>query len=441
MIENRDALARSPAHEVALDCLEAGIAAAHPERVVADRLAVDAGTLRVEETAIDLDDYDEIVIVGGGKAAAHVAAVLEDALGDRLTGGVVVTNDPEPTDRVDVVEARHPVPDDRGVAGAEKVTETAARADEETLLLAVFTGGGSALLPAPADGLSLDDLQTVTDGLLASGAPIDEINAVRKHCSALKGGQLARAAAPARVVTLLFSDVVGDDPAVIASGPTAPDPTTYADALSVLNEYDVDTPPAVTEHLTRGNDGERSETPTADDPIFDRVSTHVVATGWTALDAAGESASEAGYEPLVLSSQIEGEAREVGPTHAAIATEIVETGNPVEPPAVVLSGGETTVTIRGEGRGGPNCEFAVSAARALPERSVLASVDTDGEDGKSGAAGGIVDSETVDDGEVVSAALADNDAASFLDERDALVRTGQTGTNVNDLRVVVVPAE
>ncbi|MFD1587062.1 glycerate kinase [Halorientalis brevis] len=438
MIRDRDALARTAAHEVALDCVETGIAAAHPEQVVRERVTVADGRLRIGESAYPLDEYGDVVLVGGGKAAAHVAAALETALGDRLTGGVVVTNDPVSTDAVDVVEASHPVPDEQGVEGANAVHETADQADEDTLLLAVFTGGGSALLPSPADGLTLADLRGVTDRLLQSGAPIDAINAVRKHCSALKGGQLARAAAPARVVTLLFSDVVGDDPAVIASGPTAPDPTTFADALTVLEEHGVDAPDSVRNHLEAGADGARRDTPTADDPLFDRASTHVLASGWTALEAARETASAAGYEPLVLSSRVEGEAREVARTHAAVAIEIVETGNPVDPPAVVLSGGETTVTVSGDGRGGPNCEFALSAARTLPDEAVLASVDTDGEDGKSGAAGGLVDGDTATDTSRATAALADNDAGSYLAERDALVRTGQTGTNVNDLRVLVV---
>ncbi|WP_136718138.1 glycerate kinase type-2 family protein [Halorientalis salina] len=441
MVRDRDVLAPTPAHELALDCIDAGIAAAQPERVVRERVTVDEGTLRIDDAAYELDEYAEVVLVGGGKAAAGVAAALVDVLDDRLTGGVVVTNDPVATDRVQVIEASHPVPDERGVEGASRVRKRVAAADADTLLLAVFTGGGSALLSAPAGGLSLSDLQSVTDELLESGASIESTNAVRKHCSALKGGRLARAAAPAQVVMLLFSDVVGDDTAVIASGPTAPDPTTFADALAVLDEYGVDAPDAVREHLERGAAGDEAETPTADDAVFDRVDTHVLATGWTAIEAARETASDAGYETMVLSSHIEGEAREVGTIHAAIATEVIETGNPIEPPAVVFSGGETTVTVEGAGRGGPNSEVALSAARDLPNGAVLASVDTDGEDGRSGAAGGLVDGDTVTDVKTATAALAANDAATYLDGRDCLVRTGRTGTNVNDLRVLVVPTD
>jgi hydroxypyruvate reductase len=438
MIANRDALADSSTHRTALHCVEAGIRAAAPDNVVRERLALDGDHLLVDGNAYDLDEYDEVVVVGGGKAAAGVAAAVEDLLGDHLTGGVVVTNDPEPTNRITVVEASHPVPDAAGVDGAERVRETVAAADAGTLVLATVTGGASALLPAPADSVSLADLRAVTDALLDSGATIDEINAVRKHCSALKGGLLARAAAPATVVGLLFSDVVGDDLAVIGSGPTAPDPTTFADAAAVLDEYGIDAPAAVRERLEGGAAGELAETPTADDACFDRVTNHVLANGWTALDAAREAAADAGFRTLVLSSQVEGEAREAARTQAAVATEIAATGNPIEPPAVVLSGGETTVTVTGDGRGGPNAEFALSAARSLPATAVLASVDTDGEDGASGAAGALVDGDTVDDRRAATAALRNNDAAGYLDARDALIETGRTGTNVNDLRALVV---
>lgn len=441
MIRNRDDLGDSPAHELALDCLEAGIEAAQPARVVRDRVGVEDGRLQVADADYALDTAEEVIVVGGGKAAAQIGAALEAVLGDRLTGGVVVTNDPVETDRIEVIEASHPVPDQAGIEGARRVQDRVERADEDTLVLAVFTGGGSALLPAPAEGVSLDDLQSVTDQLLRSGASIPDINAVRKHCSTLKGGQLASTAAPARVVTLLFSDVVGDDPGVIASGPTAPDPTTFGDALGVLVDYGIDAPDAIKTRLEGGTTGDLPETPTADDPLFERVSTHILATGWTALDAARETASEAGYQPLVLSARIEGEAREIARTHAAIAAETLETGNPVEPPAVVLSGGETTVTVQGDGQGGPNCEFALSGARTLPTPAVLASIDTDGKDGTSGAAGGLVDGETVEQQDAAAAALADNNAGPYLDARNALLRTGTTGTNLNDLRVLVVPAE
>ncbi|WP_424019649.1 glycerate kinase type-2 family protein [Halorientalis pallida] len=438
MIDDRDALARTPAHDLALSCVAAGIDAAHPERVVRDSLTVEGDQLGLAGNVIDLGAFERVVVLGGGKAASQVAAALEATLGDRIDGGVVVTDDPVATDSVTVREGDHPVPSERGVESARAVRRAAADADADTLVLAVLTGGGSALLPAPADGLSLSDLQDVTESLLSAGAPIAAVNAVRKHCSAIKGGQLARAAAPATVITLLFSDVVGDDPSVVASGPTVPDPTTFADARQVLDDYDVDPPTAVDERLERGVAGEIPETPDGDDPVFERSRTHVLANGRTAIEAARDVAADAGFTPLVLASGIEGEAREVARTHAAVAREIRECGDPVSPPAVVLSGGETTVTVDGDGRGGPNCEFALSAARSLPPATVLAAVDTDGRDGASGGAGALVDAETVEDDGAAGRALADNDAATYLDDRDALLRTGPTGTNVNDLHVLVV---
>jgi len=446
-IDDRERFAGSPAHELGLDCLEAGIDAAHPEAVLRDSVSLDGDTLRIEDDSYDLTDYDEVVVVGGGKAGASVAVTLEAVLGERLDGGVIVTDDPVETEHVDVVEATHPVPNEAGVAGARRVRELAEAADERTLVLAVITGGGSALLPAPADDVTLADLQATTDRLLESGASIDEINAVRKHCSAIKGGRLAAAAAPATVATLAFSDVVGDDLGVIASGPTVPDPTTYADALAVLDRYDLDVPDAVRTHLQSGAAGERDETP-GPDTDFGHVSTHLLANAWTAVDAAREVATERGYDPLVLSTRVRGEAREQGLAHVAVAEEVAASGEPVDPPAVVLSGGETTVTVRGDGEGGPNQEFALraalefgGAAAETPDDVVLAAVDTDGRDGGSDAAGAIVDATTVPDADAATearAALADNDAGTYLDGRDALVYTGRTGTNVNDLRVLVV---
>lgn len=445
MFESRDALAETPAHETALACLEAGIEAARPRNVISTALAVEDDALRIQDETYAPADYDELLVLGGGKAAAQVGAELEVLLGDRIDGGVVVTNDPTPLDRIEVVEGSHPVPDDGGLNGARQVLERAAEADESTLVLAVLTGGGSALLPAPAEGLDLDDLQAVTDALLRSGADIEELNAVRKHCSAIKGGGLARTAAPATVVGLLFSDVIGDDHSVIASGPTAPDESTYEDALSVLDRYGIDAPEPVRVRLERGvagaggSMGEHAETPGPDEPLFERVSNHVLANAHTALDAAREAAEGCGYTSFVLSSRVRGEARESALTHLAVAEEIRETGQPVEAPAVVLSGGETTVTVTGDGRGGPNQEFALAAGIELDREGIfVAAVDTDGKDGTADAAGALVDAGTVEDVDGAREALAANDVCPFLAGRDALLVSGPTGTNVNDLRVLVV---
>ncbi|USZ78081.1 DUF4147 domain-containing protein (plasmid) [Halorussus vallis] len=457
MIRNREDLATTPARDLALACVEAGVAAARPRTVVAASVSLADETLTVAGEAYDLGDYESVVVLGGGKAAAGVAAELEALLGDRVDRGAVAVDDADSADardcnRIEVLEGDHPIPSERGVASARRVLELADDADEETLVLAAITGGGSALLPAPAEGVSLADLRATTADLLESGATIDEVNAVRKHLSALKGGRLAARAAPATVVGVALSDVVGNDLGTIASGPLSPDETTFADALDVLDRYDVDAPAAARDRLRRGHRGEVAETPKPDDRAFERVAVHVLADGKTALDAAADVASERSYASLILSSRIRGEAREAAKTHVAVAEESLATGDPVEPPAVVLSGGETTVTVRGDGEGGPNLEFALSAALELGVGEVvLASVDTDGRDGGTDVAGAIVDAGTVggridSDGMSLSAgaaraALADNDALSALADAGCPIRTGPTGTNVDDLRVLVVEAE
>jgi glycerate 2-kinase len=435
---------------VALDCVAAGIRAADPERATRERVRVADGHLQVARSEYDLSAYDRVLVLGGGKAAVGVTRALEATLCDRLSEGVIgvpAAADAAGLDRIEAVEAGHPTPTDGSVAAGERVLAAAEAADARTLVLAVVTGGGSACVAAPAGDLALDDLRDVTDALLAAGADIDETNAVRKHVSALKGGRLARAAAPATVVGLLVSDVTGDDAAVVASGPTAPDPTTYADALGVLDRYDIDAP-AVRAHLAAGKSGTHPETPSAAEEPFDRVTTHVLAGARTALDAARDHAREAGFEPLVLSSRVRGEAREAALTGVAIAEEALESGDPVEPPAVVLSGGEATVTVRGDGTGGPNGEYALRAAVELAvgdaqsgdEPVVLACVDTDGRDGSADAAGALVDPGTVTDQPAAREALAGSDSHGYLRERNALVHTGVTGTNVNDLRVFVLGA-
>ena len=439
MIEDRDRLGGSPERQLALECLEAGIESARPDAVVHQSVQLEEDALVIEGTRYPLAEYAEIVVVGGGKAAAGVAAALEDVLGDRLARGAVVTNDPRPTDRVEVHEGDHPVPSTRGVEGAQRVLSFASDADAETLVLAVITGGASALLPAPAEGISLADLQAVTNALLESGATIHEINAVRKHLSAIKGGRLAQTASPATVVGLIFSDVVGNDLDVIASGPTAPDASTYAEAKSVLDRFGIDPPESIRDRLERGVAGDIDETPRAGDPVFDQVTNHVLADGFTALTAAEEVAREDGSKCTILSSRVRGEAREAAKTQVAIAEEVLATGNPLNPPAVVLTGGETTVTVRGDGTGGPNQEFALSAAIELDaDHVVVAAVDTDGSDGATDAAGALVDAATVTDVDQARDALDDNDAYPYLSGRDALITTGPTGTNVNDLRVVVI---
>ncbi|WP_306052260.1 glycerate kinase type-2 family protein [Natronococcus wangiae] len=456
MFHQRSRHAKTPARETALAALDAGITAALPETVVDSTVALEGETLRVRDGEYDLERFDRIVVLGGGKATGGVAAALVDLLESRIDDGVVVTTAPdeEAIGPVTVREGDHPTPSRRNVDATRELLERADAAGERTLVLAAITGGASALCCAPADGLSLGALQETTNALLESGASIDEINAVRKHCSAIKGGQLAHRAAPATVVTLAISDVVGDDPSVIGSGPTVPDASAFDDAVAVLERYDLrdEVPATVAERLERGAAGEIEETPAEGDLAVANADWYALANGRTAVDAARDVARERGYEPLVLSSRLTGEAREVGRVHAAIGTEIAADGDPLEPPAVALSGGEVTVTVDGDGGdgsvgiGGPNQELALAAGlefAASGTEAVLASVDTDGIDGPTDAAGAIVDGETIDpeDEETARRALAENDVYGALEDLDALLETGYTGTNVNDLRVLVVEGE
>ncbi|WP_231186642.1 DUF4147 domain-containing protein [Haladaptatus sp. DYF46] len=423
---------------VALDCLHSGIDAAQPREVVRRTLSRDGSTLTVADETFDLDDFSRVVVLGGGNAAGEMAASLESVLGDHLTDGIVVTDTPAETTRIEVRKGDHPLPTERNRDAARDILDAARDADEGTFVLAPISGGGSALLSAPADGISLDSFRTVTDGLLRSGADIHDINTVRRALSSVKDGGLARAAAPARVVGLVVSDVIGDDPSVVASGPTYPGQATPEDAHAILHDF-LD---AVPEDIETALDGrETPATENEDFDAFERVTNHVIADNWTALDAAANRAREHGYSPLVLSSRIGGEASDVGRTHAAIGVECLATGNPIDPPAVLLSGGETTVTVDGDGVGGPNQEFALAATREIDRPGiVVASIDTDGLDGSTDAAGAVVDHETVPREEQAAArtALRNHDAYPFLGDRDALVETGETGTNVNDLRAVVV---
>lgn len=452
-VTDRIRLSVTNARSVAIECLVSGIEAAHPQHVVSSAVSVrgdqknDLLIRSIDETSrtYDLETYDRVIVLGGGNAAGHVAAALEDALGDRLDGGIVVTDDPAKTERIEVARGDHPIPSKRGREGAETVLERADEAGPNDLVIGCVTGGASALLPAPAEGLSLEEVQQTTDSLLSSGAPITDINTVRKHLSRLKGGRLAQIATPATVVGLIISDVTGDEPSIIASGPLSPDPTTFSDAINVLDRYRIDAPDPVHRHLQEGIGSVITETPTGDSSAFESVDCHVIASATTALKTARSVAVEAGYTPLILSSSIRGEASEVAKTHVAVAEEIARTGTPIEPPAVVLSGGETTVTLEAEhGHGGPNQEFVLSGALELGVPATIASVDTDGIDGDTDAAGAITDEtlglqESELDRSAVRDALDYHDAYTVFEANESLIKTGPTGTNVNDLRAIVIP--
>ncbi|WP_254274644.1 glycerate kinase type-2 family protein [Haloarcula marina] len=440
MIRDRDSLASTAAHEIALASLEAGIEAAHPKSVLERTITLKDGILTINGTQYNLADYDEVVLLGGGNAAGEAATVLEKLLGEDLTRGVVVTDGAADTSKIRVIEGDHPIPTTKNIEGTREVITSAEKSKESTLVLAFIGGGGSALLSAPTEPLTLEEIRATTAELLASGASIHEINTVRKHLSQIKGGRLAKIASPATVVGLVFSDVVGDDLSIIASGPLSPDRTTYDDARKIASRYRLDVPDPVQSHLQQGVRGKLPETPTSDDNVFENVFMHVLADGMTTLLAARATAVDQGFDSYILSSRIRGEAREAAKTHVGIAEEIHNTGNPFLPPAVLVSGGETTVTITGDGKGGPNQEFALASSLELDiEDIVVASVDTDGIDGASDAAGAIVDSETTANAENDGHnALQNNDAYTFLEKSNSLIKTGPTGTNVNDLRIIVI---
>jgi hydroxypyruvate reductase len=388
------------------------------------------------------------VLVGAGKASAAMARAFETAWSGPLEGLVVTRyGHSVPCDQVEVVEAGHPVPDAAGERAASRILELAHSLGPEDQLVFLASGGGSALLSLPAPGLTLDDKREVTNGLLKSGATIAEINAVRKHLSAIKGGRLAAAAAPARIVTLAISDVPGDDPAVIASGPTVPDPTTFADARAVLEKYRIVAPKRVVTHLS----AQAEETPKLGDPIFDRAEFDLVASPEASLQSAAAAAVQQKIVPIVLSDRIEGEARQVGLVHAGIALQIragrFRVGDClILPPAVLLSGGETTVTVAGPGRGGRNVEFLLSLALALNGADGISALacDTDGIDGTEDNAGAIIYPDSLAraaaSGISVADALAANDGYGFFAALGDLVITGPTLTNVNDFRAVLILA-
>jgi glycerate 2-kinase len=381
------------------------------------------------------------LVVGCGKAAGSMAKAVEDHWPGELSGMVVTRYGYSvPTKRIEVVEAAHPVPDEAGRKAAEHMLKMVQGLSADDLVLFLVSGGGSALLSLPAPGLTLANKQAINKALLKSGANITEMNCVRKHLSAVKGGRLAAACAPAKVITLAISDIPGDDPAVIASGPTVADATTFADAVAILEKYGITEPKAVVEHLRAA----KEETPKPGDPRLAKTELHMVAAPQMSLEAAADIARKAGVTPVILGDAIEGEAREVAMVHAGIARQVKRHGQPAKMPCVLLSGGETTVTVRGMGRGGRNAEFLLALAVALGGESGIHALagDTDGVDGTEDNAGAVVTPDSL-----VRAAqrnldakkmLADNDGYSFFSGLGDLVVTGPTLTNVNDFRAILI---
>ena len=382
-----------------------------------------------------------LIVMGAGKASAAMARAVEDAWQGPLSGLVVTRYGyGVPCERIEIVEAAHPVPDAAGEKAAQRLLDLVATVREDDLVLCLISGGGSSLLPLAAPGLTLEDKQNLSRALLKSGATISEMNCVRRHLSAIKGGRLAAACHPARVLTLLISDVPGDNPMDIASGPTVPDPTTCKDALAIVRRYGIDVPPAVL-HLLESGEGESVK---PGDPRLARAETRIVAAPQQALEAAAQVAREAGYPAFILGDALEGEASDVGSVHAGIARQVAERGQPVPAPCVLLSGGETTVTVRGEGRGGRNVEFLLALGVALnghPGIHALAA-DTDGVDGQEEIAGAYLAPDTLERAWALGIkprdALANNDGHGFFEALGDSVITGPTLTNVNDFRAILI---
>lgn len=436
------------ARENALLIFRAGLKAVDPVHAVQKYLRRQDNSLIVGDRTYDLKEYGGVYVIGAGKASAAMAQSIEDLLGEQLKAGFINVKygHSRPLRVISVNEAGHPVPDEAGLSGTQQILRLLRQTGEKDLVIFLISGGGSALLPSPTEGLTLEDMQRVTQRLLESGASIHEINAIRKHISRVKGGQLARLAYPSTLVSLILSDVIGDNLDSIASGPTVPDNSTYQDCLHILEKYGLarKIPGAVLNHLEKGTQGEIEETPKAKDPVFEKTQNVIIGSNIQAVEAAREKAEALGYNSLILSTFVQGETREIAKMHAAIAREVLAHGHPISPPACLVSGGETTVTIRGRGLGGRNQEFALAAAIEIDglEEVVVLSGGTDGTDGPTEAAGAIADGTTVRRAKAMGLDaghyLRENDSYHFFKSLGDLLITGPTLTNVMDLRLILV---
>jgi len=428
---------------------QAALAAVDPAEAVYQFVSRVGDQMLVADRSYPLREFDRVFLIGAGKAAMPMADAVSEVLRDRLNGGVVITKyhhaDRPLPDHIRVHEAGHPVPDQNSVDATRDVAELLREVTPRDLILCVLSGGGSALLTLPAGGITLADLQATTQLLLRAGATIHEINALRKHLDMVKGGGLARLVNGAPIVTLILSDVIGDDLSVIASGPTVPDPSTFAEAWQIVQQFDLadQLPAAVRARLSLGAAGEIADTPKPGDALFDKVQTVIIGSNAQAAQAAEQAARQLKFNTLLLTTQAQGEAREVAKVAAAIAQEIARYNRPVPKPACVIIGGETTVTLKGRGLGGRNQEIALAAAIALDglPNTLVAALGTDGTDGPTDAAGAIALGETLRRARALGldaqAHLADNDAYHFFQALGDLIVTGPTGTNVNDLLFIL----
>jgi hydroxypyruvate reductase len=400
------------------------------------------------EKVFHVDTFKRIFLIGTGKASASMAQAIEKIFGDRITKGIITTKYGHllPLKKTEIIEAGHPIPDQKGLDGSKKIQSLLKESGPEDLVIFLLSGGGSALLPLPVDGITLEEKQKVTQLLLDCGADIKEINTIRKHISQIKGGWLAKWGYPSTVIGFILSDVVGDQLDVIASGPAVPDPSTFEEAWEILKQYDLieRVPPSIRRHLSLGKEGKIEETPKPGHVVFEKVHHVLIGSNILALRAAQKEASTYGLNTLILSSSIVGETREVARFHSAIAKEIISSGNPIARPACIISGGETTVTIKGHGLGGRNQEFALAVALEISgiEMVVLLSGGTDGTDGPTDASGAITDHTTISRAQSMGldakAHLEENNAYPFFKKLGDLVITGPTHTNVMDVRILLV---
>ncbi len=429
------------------------LSAVDPAKILKDRIRIERDRLFIKtegnsERFFDLEKVDKIFLVGAGKAAGAMAKTIEEIFEDRITKGIITTKYGHqlPLKKTDIIEAGHPLPDRKGFEGAKKIQRLLQESGPKDLVIFLLSGGASALLPFPADQIDLKEKQEVTQLLLDCGADIQEINTIRKHISRIKGGGLAKWAYPSTVIGLILSDVVGDHLDVIGSGPTVPDPSTFEEAWEILKKYDLinEIAPSIRKHLQSGKEGKIEETPKPQEVIFERVHNALLGSNILALRAAREEAAALGFNVLILSSSIEGETREAARFHTALAKEVISSGNPIPRPACILSGGETTVTIKGKGLGGRNQEFVLAGALEISgvEKVVLLSGGTDGTDGPTDATGAVADHTTVQRGKSLGLdpnfSLDNNDAYPFFKKLEDLLITGPTHTNVMDVRILLV---
>lgn len=455
MIKNKDSLIENSNDEVyqrlrhdACLILESALRAVDPVEAVMNALSLEGDILSYRGGSVDLSKIAKIIIVGGGKAGSLMAKAVGALLGKRITSGhinVLKGTEHSKLGRITLRGASHPIPDREGVKGVDRMLDLTNGLTKRDLVITLISGGGSALMPYPAPGISLDDIQELTGLLLRAGATINELNSVRKHLSGFKGGQFARHVFPARMINLLLSDVIGDPIDTIASGPTSPDESSFMDAREVVVKYGLidDVPVGVLSRLNDGVNGMCPETPKPGDPIFEKVSNLVIANNYLAARAASEVAQGLGYNSMILSTHIEGEARQVGGIFAGIAREEHSRGLPLPKPAAIIIGGETTVTVKGGGKGGRNQEVALGAIRKMSGlRGIIATLGTDGIDGPTDAAGAMVDGESLTRalglGLNPDEYLDGNDSYNFFKPMGDLIHTVPTGTNVNDLTVILV---